>query len=86
MAKQLGDPLGVGDIRFSPRDIFDPLRIGKSQVEIAFEEGKNRFPIHTGRLYGDMGDTMLFEPLEQVTEPLRERRKCLDLFLNLPFF
>ncbi|KQB91405.1 hypothetical protein B4110_3718 [Parageobacillus toebii] len=86
MAEQLGDPLGVRDIGFSSRDIFDPLRIGQCQVDIALEEGEDRFPIHAGGFHGDMGNAMFFEPLKQVAKSLRERGEGLNVLLNVSIF
>jgi len=66
MSQQVGDPLGVFDIRLPSRHGFDMLSIDYQQFKTAFQQVEYRFPIHPGCLEGDMGTSLFFKPIAEL--------------------
>ena len=50
MAQTVGQPLGVLDIGFAPRHVFDVLGIDQQELKLAFQDVVYRLPKLTGAL------------------------------------
>src|SRR5579859_4120586 len=68
MAQQFSNPLSVFYVRLSTRHFLDVLRIGYHNFEGTFEDGVDRFPVHTRAFHRDMSTSCRHQPILEVDE------------------
>lgn len=76
--QQLSQPLTIARIRFSPGDVLDLIRIGKDQLEVAFQSLPDRLPVDAGGFHRHMRHLPGKQPEAQVAQRLE---MSLKLFL-----
>ncbi len=84
MLEQVGDPLGVFDVRFSSGNRLDMRRIDQQEFHLSFQNIPDRLPKHPRRLHGDRLTLVGFEPIAQAVEILQHGAEGLDLASRTP--
>ena len=82
MLEQIGNPLGVFDIRFPPRNSLDMLRIAKQQFHpFPLQHVPDTLPIDTSPFHRHGLATLNFEPVAE-PEEIRDHG-CAGYFRHL---
>src|SRR6266436_2195815 len=80
MLEQVGNPLGVFDIRLAPRDCLDMVRIHDYHFQVAFQDIEDGFPEDTGTFHRHMATLLLSKPVAQSEQIWSHRTERLTLF------
>jgi hypothetical protein len=82
MLEQIGNPLGVFDIRFPPRNSLDMLRLAKQQFHpFPLQHIPDTLPIDTSTFHRHGLATLNCEPVAEPEEIRDHGAEHLDLFL-----
>jgi hypothetical protein len=66
--------LSAWDVGLSAWDVAQVLRIEQQTLELRFEQGVDRLPMHAGRLHSNDGDFIAREPVIELERVARRRR------------
>jgi hypothetical protein len=66
--EQLSDPLAVADIGLATGHLLDVLSVDQEEFKDPFHEVPDGFPVDASGLHGDMGDTFVGQPVDQLQQ------------------